>query len=73
VLLLQRQVGRDGAGIPFAGEASSLYSLDLGFTGPPADLTPAAGSPLLGAGTPVDFVRGGYAACWDGAPNIGAY
>nr|NIS33396.1 hypothetical protein [Actinomycetota bacterium]NIU68289.1 hypothetical protein [Actinomycetota bacterium]NIW30104.1 hypothetical protein [Actinomycetota bacterium] len=62
-----------GSDVPFAGEPASLYSMDPLFASPPGDLSPGTGSPLVGAGVAVPFVRGGYDGCWEGAPNIGAY
>jgi len=62
-----------GSDIAFAGEPTSLYSIDPQVS-LPADPRPASGSPLLGAGsTPSTFNRGnGAGACWSTPPNIGA-
>ncbi|MEO7092150.1 MAG: right-handed parallel beta-helix repeat-containing protein, partial [Polyangiales bacterium] len=57
-----------GSDVPFKGEATSLY-VDPKLVGP----QPGAGSPLLGKGTPIDFVKGNAEGkCWS-PPNIGAY
>jgi hypothetical protein len=68
-----QDVTKTGSDIPFKAEPSSLYSVDPGFVGPPADLHPAAGSPVLGKGSMVDFVVGDQdGKCWPGLPDIGA-
>lgn len=61
-----------GSDVPFKGEPASLYNVDPQLPGAPADLTPAAGSPLVGKGAVVDGVPGNaLGACWN-PPSIGA-
>jgi hypothetical protein len=42
--------------------------------GPPADMRPGSGSPVLGKGLALPFATSNYEGVpWAGAPNIGAY
>jgi hypothetical protein len=60
-----------GSDVPFKAEATSLY-VDPKLGAPPS-LKPASGSPVVGKGTPIDFVKGNAEGnCWS-PPNIGAY
>jgi hypothetical protein len=63
-----------GSDVPFTSEPMSIYGEDPRFAAAPADLRPAAGSPVLGRGASVDWAPGNAdGACWDGSPNLGAY
>ncbi|MBI5545942.1 MAG: right-handed parallel beta-helix repeat-containing protein [Deltaproteobacteria bacterium] len=67
-------VAGTGGDVPFKGDPDSLYDVNLGLAGPPADLRPGASSPLVGKGVEVPQVPGNAdGTCWILAPNIGAY
>ena len=75
---LSHNAWNGGAGhwsdLQYLGDATSLYEANLQLSAPPTNLRPAAGSPLVGQGVPIDGVSGNAdGACWEGAPNIGAY
>jgi len=60
--------------LPFAGEASSLYASDPRLILAPANMRPAAGSPVIGKGIGLPFAPTNFdGSAWGGAPNIGAY
>jgi xanthine dehydrogenase molybdopterin-binding subunit B len=53
---------------------ASIYDADPLLKAPPADLSPSAGSPVIGKGVALREVpasAGG--SCWSGPPNIGAH
>jgi len=60
--------------LPFAGETTSLYASDPRLILAPANMRPAAGSPVIGKGTALPFAATNFdGSTWSGAPNIGAY
>jgi hypothetical protein len=60
--------------LSFAGDPASFYGSDPMLLGPPADMRPGSGSPVVGKGLALPFATSNYEGVpWAGAPNIGAY
>jgi len=58
----------------FTGETTSQYNQDPKLASPPADVSPASGSPLKSAGTTIAGVEGTFdGKCLAAPPDIGAY